>query len=164
MIPLGFKSLKSKEYNTDVQRWDPLSGGASSTLGMVTDFTTALGGTFIDPFRAYKLKRKDGSSGSAGGAAMMSAAGGVGSMVGVVTKGTLVDTPLALAEGLRNIPKLYGEEVKNHGQVKGVGSGSVVAAKVWFEVCILLNTPHRHLSFSPSHKSALYVLITYLNY
>ncbi|EHA54186.1 glycosyltransferase family 28 domain-containing protein [Pyricularia oryzae 70-15] len=122
-------ALKSKEYNTDVQRWDPLSGGASSTLGMVTDFTTALGGTFIDPFRAYKLKRKDGSSGSAGGAAMMSAAGGVGSMVGVVTKGTLVDTPLALAEGLRNIPKLYGEEVKNHGQVKGVGSGSVVAAK-----------------------------------
>ena len=98
-------------------------------MGIATDFTMALGGTFVDPFRAYKNKRKYGG-GVASGAAMKSVAGGVGSMAGVVTKGALVDLPCALAEGFRNAPRLYGEEPKDHGRVTGWQSGGVVAAKV----------------------------------
>ena len=35
-------------------------------MGIVTDFTTALGGTFVDPFRAYKSRRKDGGGAASG--------------------------------------------------------------------------------------------------
>ncbi|KAK8130689.1 glycosyltransferase family 28 domain-containing protein [Apiospora kogelbergensis] len=126
------RPLRSKEYNTDVRRWDPLTGGAASTLGIVTDFTSALGGTFIDPFRDYKrTTQNSGGAAAASRAAMKSAAGGVGSMVGVIAKGTLVDTPLAFAEGFRNLPRLYGEETKDHGRVTGWQSGGVVAAKTF---------------------------------
>lgn len=97
----------------------------------MTDFTTALGGTFIDPFKAYNEARKNGGGVSAGSsAAARGAAMGFGSMAGVVTKGTLVNAPLALAEGLRSVPRLYGEEVPDYGKVKDWQSGGIVAAKV----------------------------------
>lgn len=95
----------------------------------MADFTLAMGGTFIDPFHAYKRRRKDGG-GAASGTALKSVASGVGSMAGVLTKGTLVDIPCAIAEGFRNAPRIYGEEPKDHGRVTGWQSGGVVAAKV----------------------------------
>jgi hypothetical protein len=108
-----------------------VTGGAASIFGVVTEFTSAFGGTFIDPFKAYKETRKNGGSVSAGsGAAAQGAAMNVGGMAGAVTKGALVSTPLALAEGLRQIPRLYGEEVRDHGKVTDWRSGGVVAAKV----------------------------------
>ncbi|KAL0929369.1 sterol glucosyltransferase [Colletotrichum truncatum] len=130
-IKLGkLNPIRTREYDTDVRRWDPVTGGAASVLGTMTDFTTALGGTFIDPFKAYKEARRNGGGVSAGsGAAAQGAAMGFGSMTGVVTKGALVNMPLALAEGLRSVPRLYGEEVENHGKVKDWQSGGVVAAK-----------------------------------
>ena len=115
----------------------------------MTDFTSALGGTFIDPFRDYKrTTQNSGGAAAASRAAMKSAAGGVGSMVGVVAKGTLVDTPLAFAEGFRNLPRLYGEETKDHGRVTGWQSGGVVAAKVTSprrgEAFCYADCAHRH--------------------
>jgi hypothetical protein len=95
------------------------------------DFTSSLGGTFIDPFKAYKEAGTQGKNGAArAGAAAQGAALGLTSMAGVVTKGALVDTSLALTEGLRGLPRLYGEEVTDHGKVKDWQSGGVVAAKV----------------------------------
>ncbi|KAI1857259.1 uncharacterized protein JN550_013342 [Neoarthrinium moseri] len=123
------KPLRSKEYDTDVRRWDPLSGGAASTLGTITDFTKALGGVFVDPFTSYKRVKGEGNGASAGGAALKEVGVGFGSMAGALTKGTLVNTPLALAEGLRNVPRLYGEEVQDNGKVKDWQSGGKVAAK-----------------------------------
>lgn len=114
--------------NTDVQRWDPVTGGASATLGIVTDFTSALGGTFINPFKEYKQARLTGDNG--GSAAALAAGKGVASIGTSVTKGTLVGFPLAITEGLRNTPRLYGDEVKDHGKVKDWKSGGTVAAKV----------------------------------
>jgi hypothetical protein len=46
-----------------------------------------------------------------------------------VFKGLGVDIPLACAEGFRAVPKLYGEEVKDHGDVKDWSSGVEVAGK-----------------------------------
>ncbi|KAJ7705318.1 hypothetical protein B0H17DRAFT_1037634 [Mycena rosella] len=46
-------------------------------------------------------------------------------------KGMVIDIPLAVTEGLRGVPKLYGEEVKEHGEVKGWKSGAVVAGKTF---------------------------------
>ncbi|KXJ87567.1 glycosyltransferase family 28 domain-containing protein [Microdochium bolleyi] len=123
--------LGVKELDTDVRRWDPVSGGAASTLGVVTDFTASLGGLFIDPYKAYKHASTIGSSASAAGKATVAVGGSFAKMTGVLVKGTLVDTPLALAEGMKNVPRLYGEEVKDHGKVTDWKSGGTVAAKTF---------------------------------
>lgn len=44
-------------------------------------------------------------------------------------KGCIVDIPLAVAEGFRAVPKLYGENMEDHGQVEDVKSGFTVAAR-----------------------------------
>ncbi|KAK0710025.1 UDP-glucose,sterol transferase [Lasiosphaeria miniovina] len=125
------KPLRTREYDTDVRRWDPLSGGAASTLGTVTDFGLSLGGLFIDPYKAYKRAAAAGGHGSSAAAAARIAGSSAGSMTGVLTKGMLVDMPLALAEGMKNVPKLYGEEVPDHGKVTDWQSGGKVAAKTF---------------------------------
>lgn len=101
-------------------------------VGVMTDFTVSLGGLFVDPYKAYKQRAGalDGTSAAAAGRATVAAVGGLAKMSGVLVRGTLVDTPLALAEGMRNIPRLYGEEVKDYGKVTDWKSGGAVAAKV----------------------------------
>jgi hypothetical protein len=61
-------------------------------------------------------------------------------MAGVLTKGMLVDMPLALAEGMKNVPRLYGEEVPDHGKVADWQSGGKVAAKVGELRCESIDT------------------------
>ncbi|KAF6816474.1 sterol glucosyltransferase [Colletotrichum musicola] len=130
--PADLKALRSREYYTDVKRWDPVTGGASSVLGTVTDFTVALGGTFIDPWKEYKRARSSGhEAGRASGAAALAAGKGVAGMTGAVAKGGLVSVPLALAEGLRNLPRLYGDKVRDNGKVEDWKSGGKVAAKTF---------------------------------
>ncbi|KAG8675942.1 hypothetical protein FPOAC1_001937 [Fusarium poae] len=124
-----FKLHRHKDYRIENQRWDPLTAGASSVLGTMTDFTTSLGGTFIDPFKEMKRVRQDGSQTSVGAAAALAAGKGMQGMTTAVVKGSLVDFPLALAEGLKNVPRLYGEEVRDHGPVTDWKSGGTVAAK-----------------------------------
>ncbi|KAH6874369.1 hypothetical protein B0T10DRAFT_498827, partial [Thelonectria olida] len=120
--------LRSREYHTENERWDPITAGASSTLGTITDFTTALGGTFINPYKDYRRAGQDGSG--QGGRAAASAVGkGLVGMGGAVTKGALVDLPLALAEGLRKTPQLYGDTTEDPGKVKDWKDGATVAAK-----------------------------------
>ncbi|KAL5339043.1 hypothetical protein BJX70DRAFT_177089 [Aspergillus crustosus] len=51
---------------------------------------------------------------------------GVGKFLGSYFKGMMVDIPLATTEGLRAVPRLYGEETKDHGTVKDWKSGMVV--------------------------------------
>ncbi|GFF81393.1 sterol 3-beta-glucosyltransferase UGT80B1 [Aspergillus lentulus] len=57
----------------------------------------------------------------------------LGSFVPTALKGMTVDIPLALTEGLRNIPRLHGEEPRDHGPVTDIKSGFAVAGKgfVW---------------------------------
>ena len=42
----------------------------------------------------------------------------------------MVDVPLALAEGFRNAPRLWGETVKEQEEINGWKSGTAVAGKV----------------------------------
>ncbi|OHX00426.1 UDP-glucosyltransferase [Colletotrichum incanum] len=126
------KVLRTKEYDTDVKRWDPITGGASSFLGTVTDFTFVLGGTFIDPWKEYKRARISAQeAGRASGAAAMAVGKGFASMTGAIAKGGLVDLPLAVAEGLHNVPRLYGDRPREHGKVEDWKSGGIAAAKTF---------------------------------
>ncbi|KKA30686.1 hypothetical protein TD95_004632 [Thielaviopsis punctulata] len=125
-----FEPLCPKRYYIENVRWDPLTAGASSTLGTITDFTVALGGTFVDPFKEVKRVR-EGSSRykSTTVAATAAAANGLVGMTTSLTKGALVDIPLALTEGLKNTPRLYGDTVRENQPVTGIKKGCTVAAK-----------------------------------
>ncbi|RFN52956.1 udp-glucose,sterol transferase [Fusarium flagelliforme] len=59
--------------------------------------------------------------------------GGMGRLAGNTTKGILVDMPLALTEGFRAIPKLYGDPMSNHDSVHDFRSGVSVAGKRFCE-------------------------------
>lgn len=49
----------------------------------------------------------------------------------IAAQGMLVDIPLAITEGLKNIPGHYNGQVRNHGPVTGAKSGAVVAGKTF---------------------------------
>ncbi|KAI0891895.1 glycosyltransferase family 1 protein [Annulohypoxylon nitens] len=64
-----------------------------------------------------------------GGTMALGVAAGVGSVVGNASKGYFIDIPLALTEGIRNLPRLYGGQVRDYGRVKDWKSGLIVSGK-----------------------------------
>jgi hypothetical protein len=54
---------------------------------------------------------------------------GTGKVVGYWYKGMLIDMPLAVSEGLRAVPGLYGDEVKDYGTVREWKLGASFAGK-----------------------------------
>ncbi|GME63924.1 hypothetical protein C8J57DRAFT_1469696 [Neofusicoccum parvum] len=76
--------------------------------------------------------RGEGPSNRNTAAAMAAASGkSLGRFFGAYGRGTFVDIPLALTEGLRAVPTYWGEEVRDHGKVDGWRSGAVVAGKTF---------------------------------
>ncbi|KAH7020386.1 UDP-glucose,sterol transferase [Ilyonectria destructans] len=63
------------------------------------------------------------------GAAVAGSASGVGNFFKYYYKGALLDVPLAVTEGMRNAPRLYGGEVYEPGVVTDWKSGGIVAGK-----------------------------------
>ena len=63
--------------------------------------------------------------------AVVGSAAGFGGMLKHFTKGML-DAPLAVTEGFRNAPRLYGGKVYQPGRIDGVVSGGVVAGRNMF--------------------------------
>lgn len=53
----------------------------------------------------------------------------LGKVVPTFYKAVLVDWPLAVTEGFRGMPRLWGEEVKDYGKVTDWKSGAIVAGK-----------------------------------
>ncbi|SPJ82351.1 probable sterol glucosyltransferase [Fusarium torulosum] len=82
-----------------------------------------------DNLSATSTRPGGGSSGALAGKMAAASAKSVGKIAQTATKGMLVDFPLALAEGLRSVPRLYGDEVRDHGPVTDAKSGVVVAGK-----------------------------------
>ncbi|KAK4236149.1 sterol 3-beta-glucosyltransferase [Achaetomium macrosporum] len=62
-------------------------------------------------------------------AAVIGCASGVGSFFKQFTKGFYLDMPLAVSEGLRNAPRLYGGDVYDPGRVTDWKSGGAAAGK-----------------------------------
>ncbi|KAJ7678184.1 hypothetical protein DFH06DRAFT_567895 [Mycena polygramma] len=75
----------------------------------------------------------EGSSRGISTAGAMAAASGksVGEVFGSFSKGLFLDIPLAVTEGMRGVPKLYGEEVKDYGQIRDWKSGAAVAGRTF---------------------------------
>ncbi|KAJ6015229.1 hypothetical protein N7540_009820 [Penicillium herquei] len=144
------------------QRWDPVTGTASSILHTGTSILKATGDIVYRPYQELRRIPKSqsdltvqGASNSrsasivssrsessltvsnankmsalkATGAAVGGSAKSVGKVLGYWYKGMLIDMPLAASEGLRAVPRLYGDEVKDHGPVKDWKSGASFAGK-----------------------------------
>ncbi|KAF5681233.1 UDP-glucose,sterol transferase [Fusarium heterosporum] len=71
------------------------------------------------------------SSGALVGKMAGASAMSVGKVGQIATKGMLVDIPLAMTEGLKSVPKLYGDNVRDHGPVTDAKSGAIVAGKTF---------------------------------
>ncbi|KAF7303781.1 Glycosyltransferase family 1 protein [Mycena indigotica] len=66
-------------------------------------------------------------------AGAMAAASGksLGQFMTSYVKGVVVDIPLAVTEGLRGVPRMYGQEPTDHGAITDWKSGAVVAGKTF---------------------------------
>ncbi|KAH6612052.1 sterol glucosyltransferase [Boeremia exigua] len=72
-------------------------------------------------------KRKPISAGQLAGASGKS----IAMFAPKALKGMMVDIPLAITDGLKNVPRAYGETVRDHGPVTGFRSGATVAGKTF---------------------------------
>jgi hypothetical protein len=72
-------------------------------------------------------KRKPISAGQLAGASGMS----IAMFAPKALKGMTVDIPLALTDGLKNMPRVYGDTVRDHGPVTDFKSGATVAGKTF---------------------------------
>ncbi|KAK6837332.1 hypothetical protein RU639_001540 [Aspergillus parasiticus] len=70
---------------------------------------------------------------SSAGAALAASSKSLGKFVGHAYKGAVVDIPLAATKGLRSVPRLYGEEVRDLGPVRGWKSGIAVGGKSFLQ-------------------------------
>ncbi len=55
----------------------------------------------------------------------------IGMLGPTAAKGMLVDSPLAITEGMKSVPQLFGTKVRHHGPVTDAKSGAAVAGKTF---------------------------------
>ena len=101
---------------------------------MASDITTSTVGIFADPVKVYLDNNKTGSEGKSPlrlhGEAALASAKSIDHLALGTFKAGMVDVPLALAEGFRNTPRLWGQTVKEQEEITGWKSGTIVAGKV----------------------------------
>ncbi|KAK6227544.1 sterol glucosyltransferase [Colletotrichum tabaci] len=163
---------ETRTYFIENRRWDPVTGTASSLMGVGLGMAKGASDIVVKPIQVYhkrsKMKsaemedvdvaRSSASSdaptppprspslapprsdalerprsagrgcGSTTGAAMKASASGLGTFFKSYGKFYL-DVPLAVTEGLRAAPKLYGEKVEDHAPIKDWKSGAMVGGK-----------------------------------
>ncbi|CAM1502690.1 Fc.00g074660.m01.CDS01 [Cosmosporella sp. VM-42] len=141
------------------RRWDPVTGTVSAMLGTSTDMAKATAGIIIRPIQTYQQRAKtilpvDALSSppqnplqspttpfhprssarargcvSTAGAVASASASGVGGFFKSYGKGFYLDIPLAITEGCRAVPRLYGETVPEHEPIIDWQSGARVGGK-----------------------------------
>ncbi|KAM0325766.1 hypothetical protein ACHAQA_007067 [Verticillium albo-atrum] len=151
---LEAKKLKlheSKPFTIDIQRWDPITAISAASVSTLANMGQATARLVYEPIaearqsstsrqqsptpqepsradsRASSPHGEKAASSSSTTAAATSAR--AGKIVTSVAKGVLVSIPLAATEGLRAVPRLYGEDVKRHADVRDFKSGAAVAGR-----------------------------------
>ncbi|KAJ6551519.1 sterol glucosyltransferase [Mycena capillaripes] len=156
----ALKVLDASRISMENRRWDPVTGTSSALIGSAANMVDATADILVKPYQELRRAGKNTgpqpypktfdqdsnsefSVGSSRGtqslrkgiqtAGAMAAASGksVGQVFTSGTRGLIVDIPLAAAEGLRSVPKLYGEELKDYGRVDDWRSGAVVAGRTF---------------------------------
>ncbi|KAB8271619.1 hypothetical protein BDV30DRAFT_213293 [Aspergillus minisclerotigenes] len=151
------KNLQSHEIRPIIitnRRYDPITSTTSATIGYGTDMLRATSDMFVRPYQELTsrsntitpaatntedpLSKVDSQTTTASGknkvdwdatgAAIGAGAAGFGKFMKHVYKGVIVDIPLAATEGLRAVPRLYGEEVEDYA-VRDWKSGAIAGGK-----------------------------------
>lgn len=124
--PIQVYHKRSKMKSAEMEDVDVARSSASSDAPTPPPRSPSLA-----PPRSDALERPRSAgrgSGSTTGAAMKASASGLGTFFKSYGKFYL-DVPLAVTEGLRAAPKLYGEKVEDHAPIKDWKSGAMVGGK-----------------------------------
>lgn len=126
-------SRSSSPHSSQSTIRPPLSS-SSSKSDYPTSFTAELEGSH-PPLRSQASfsNASQSSSKDKRPSASLAATKAIGhsfGKVGAAFGKSLVDLPLAMADGLHNVPALYGEEVRDMGAVRGWKSGGAKGLKV----------------------------------
>ena len=132
---------KPKPFIVEARRWDPLTSSLSSTMGISYEIGASLSGFWRNPQNLQKeaSRQRDLSGEPVSGASSKkdiakmvgASAMSLPQVTGALLKGVAVDLPVAMSEGFRNAPKLYGEKVSDHAPVTDWKSGMAVAGKTF---------------------------------
>ncbi|KAI9727798.1 MAG: hypothetical protein M1834_007945 [Cirrosporium novae-zelandiae] len=135
--PKHLKIYEPSPIYIENRRWDPVTSSSSAAIGMFSDCADAMNDIWKRPHEIHKSQKESKNQGEGSGkriAAMVGASAmSISKMYGVALRGALIDMPLALTEGLRATPKLYGETVTEHNAVVDWKSGGIVGAKTFSE-------------------------------
>ena len=150
------RSYSSHPITISNERWDPVTSTFSASTRVVADMHTKTLGMFVDPYTELRRSQTANAAAVASSSQLSSSASSLsntnvtlhhqsgiktaGKMAGAsvksfgkmymgMVKGMVVDIPFAAAEGFRAVPRLYGEEVQDHGEVNDWKSGMIVAGK-----------------------------------
>lgn len=137
------------------RRWDPFTGTVAAAWGVSVDLARAAADTVVKPAKELRkpttdmnLKADSTDGGDSmqdrpptrdntrknrgcSAAASSSASIAAGNMANLLKRvaGGAVSIPLAFTEGWRNMPKLYGANVRDYGEVRDWKSGAVIGGK-----------------------------------
>ncbi|KAL5404067.1 hypothetical protein PMIN06_005350 [Paraphaeosphaeria minitans] len=120
---------QSKPFAITNERWDPLTGLSSSGLSTIRGIVTATGDMLASPYTAVLQAGPSDSAAKTTSRAAADFGKNFCKFNGRFLQGAVVDMPLAVAEGLRSVPRLYGEDVQSHGDVTDAASGFVVGGR-----------------------------------
>ncbi|KAH7123152.1 hypothetical protein EDB81DRAFT_913302 [Dactylonectria macrodidyma] len=152
-LKLEFRRLRlheSRRIIIETRRWDPITGTVSAAMGVSADLIKAATDIITRPVQAYRGHRhvQPGDLTVIQSTAQLNAAlastevetdktpkttttatvASMGTFLKHYASG-LVIVPFAFTEGFRSVPLLYGEDVRDYGEIHDWKSGAVVGAK-----------------------------------
>lgn len=129
-------------------RWDPITSAGASAGAAIIMSVKAVNGFWYEPYRIHRkaAKHRKKTSKSTEGdhfprdqkdepasptvlRLVSASAMSIPKHCGPIIKFMIIDTPLAITEGFRNTPRLYGESVPEHLPVTGWRSGIKIGCK-----------------------------------
>ncbi|KAI6778752.1 uncharacterized protein J7T54_005855 [Emericellopsis cladophorae] len=159
----GLELHESRRTVIQTRRWDPFTGTIGAALGVSADLARAAADTVVKPVKVYHQRKKDtdtntspdltaadmvtlrgqGPTSVNGGAKSrhclstartMAAISGNGAadFLKRLSSGAII-VPFAFTEGLRHLPHLYGENVRDYGEIRDWKSGAAAGGK-----CVVL--------------------------
>lgn len=148
------QQYQTKPLSIEIRRWEPVTAVSSASLSTIAGMTDTIAGIVIDPYKEYRRLRATTEMIPTDGAApvtieplnnletdpndsnyakQMAIASAISftKFLGRSFRGALVDLPLAAAEGMRAVPRLYGEDVRVNAPVHDWRSGMTVGCSVF---------------------------------
>ncbi|KAG9252370.1 uncharacterized protein F5Z01DRAFT_682551 [Emericellopsis atlantica] len=159
----GLEMHESRRTVIQTRRWDPFTGTIGAAIGVSADLARAAADTVVKPVKVYHQRRKDAETNTSpdltatdmarlraqdptsinGGAKSrhclntartLAAVSGSGAadFLKRLSSGAII-VPFAFTEGLRHLPHLYGENVRDYGEIRDWKSGAAAGGK-----CVVL--------------------------